>query len=69
MSGIDIISDTTGKAIAESIKALSTKMSGGKVVYGVQHQQRRQQSLDISQVSGRCSRHDTGKDELYNREV
>lgn len=35
MSGIDIISDTTGKAIAESIKALSTKMSGGKVVYGV----------------------------------
>ena len=35
MSGIDISSDTTGKAIAESIKALSTKMSGGKVVYGV----------------------------------
>lgn len=35
MSGIDIISDTTGQAIAESIKALSTKMSGGKVVYGV----------------------------------
>lgn len=35
MSGIDIISDTTGKAIAESIKALGTKMSGGKVVYGV----------------------------------
>lgn len=35
MSGIDIISDTTGKIIAESIKALGTKMSGGKVVYGV----------------------------------
>uniref|UniRef100_UPI004028CF10 hypothetical protein n=1 Tax=Agathobacter rectalis TaxID=39491 RepID=UPI004028CF10 len=35
MSGIDIISDTTGKAIAEGIKALSTKMSGGKVMYGV----------------------------------
>ena len=35
MSGIDIISDTTGQAIVESIKALGTKMSGGKVVYGV----------------------------------
>ena len=35
MSGIDIISDTTGKAIAESIKALGTKLSKGRVVYGV----------------------------------
>lgn len=35
MNGIDIISDTTGKAIAESIKALGTKLSEGKVIYGV----------------------------------
>ncbi len=35
MAGIDIISDTTGQAIVESIKALGTKMSGGRVVYGV----------------------------------
>ena len=35
MSGIDIISDTTGKAIAESIKALGTKLSKGRVIYGV----------------------------------
>lgn len=35
MSGIDIISDTTGQAIVESIKALGTKLSGGRVIYGV----------------------------------
>ena len=35
MSGIDIISDTTGQAIVESIKALGTKLSEGKVIYGV----------------------------------
>ena len=35
MAGIDIISDTTGQAIVESIKALGTKLSGGKAVYGV----------------------------------
>lgn len=35
MSGIDIISDTTGQAIVESIKALGTKLSEGRVIYGV----------------------------------
>lgn len=35
MSGIDIISDTTGQAIVESIKALGTKLSKGRVIYGV----------------------------------
>lgn len=30
-----IILDETGKAIVEAIKSLGTKMSGGKVVYGV----------------------------------
>lgn len=35
MAGIDIISDTTGQAIVESIKSLGTKLSAGKVVYGV----------------------------------
>lgn len=35
MSGIDIISDTTGQAIVESIKALATKIGHGKVMYGV----------------------------------
>lgn len=35
MSGIDIISDTTGQAIVESIKALGAKLSEGRVVYGV----------------------------------
>lgn len=34
MSGIDIISDTTGQAIVESIKALGTKLSEGRVIYG-----------------------------------
>ena len=35
MSGIDIISDTTGQAIVESIKALGAKLSEGRVIYGV----------------------------------
>lgn len=35
MSGIDIISDTTGQAIVESIKALGTKLSEERVIYGV----------------------------------
>lgn len=35
MSGIDIISDTTGQAIVESIKALGTKLSEGRIIYGV----------------------------------
>lgn len=35
MNGIDIISDTTGQAIVESIKALGTKLSEGRVIYGV----------------------------------
>lgn len=35
MSGIDIISDTTGQAIVESIRALGTKLSEGRVIYGV----------------------------------
>ena len=35
MSGIDIISDTTGRAIVESIKALGAKLSEGRVIYGV----------------------------------
>lgn len=35
MAGIDIISDTTGQAIVESIKNLGTKLSAGKIVYGI----------------------------------
>lgn len=35
MSGIDIISDTTGQAIVESIKALGTKLSEERIIYGV----------------------------------
>ena len=35
MSGIDIISDTTGQAIVESIKALGTKLSEKRFIYGV----------------------------------
>ena len=34
MSGVDIISDTTGKAIVESIKALGLRINADKRVYG-----------------------------------
>ena len=34
MAGVDIISDTTGKAIVESIKALGMRMNADKRVYG-----------------------------------
>lgn len=35
MAGIDIISDTTGKQIVESILALGAKMNPDKIVYGI----------------------------------
>ena len=34
MAGVDIISDTTGKAIVESIKALGLRINADKRVYG-----------------------------------